>query len=73
MAWGFQDLPQYKCGRFSGTNNGCSVGHISPEAIAIVGGPIAIVQDGDIITIDISQKTIHLHLSDEEINARFKN
>ena len=51
-----------------GTNNGCFVGHISPEAIE--GGPIAIVQDGDLITIDIPQRRLHLHVSDEEINAR---
>ena len=38
-------------GRFSGTNNGCFVGHISPEAAE--GGPIALVEDGDRITIDI--------------------
>ncbi len=38
-------------GRFSGTNNGCFVGHISPEAAE--GGPIALVKDGDKITIDV--------------------
>ena len=57
-------------GRFSGTNNGCFVGHISPEAAE--GGPIAIIQDGDIITIDIENKSIHLHISDEEIQERLK-
>ena len=55
-------------GRFSGTNNGCFVGHISPEAAE--GGPIAIVEDGDVITIDIPKRKLHLHLSDEEIKDR---
>ncbi|MBM4431380.1 MAG: dihydroxy-acid dehydratase [Chloroflexi bacterium] len=55
-------------GRFSGTNNGCFVGHISPEAAD--GGPLAIVQDGDQITIDIPGRSLHLHVSDEEIRAR---
>jgi len=57
-------------GRFSGTNNGCFVGHISPEAAE--GGPIAIIEDGDKITIDISNKSLHLHVSDEEIQVRMK-
>ena len=57
-------------GRFSGTNNGCFVGHISPEAAA--GGPLAIVRDGDRITIDIPNCGLHLHLSDEEIANRLQ-
>ncbi len=57
-------------GRFSGTNNGCFVGHISPEAAE--GGPIAIVNEGDKISIDIEKGSIHLHLSDEEIQERLK-
>jgi dihydroxy-acid dehydratase len=55
-------------GRFSGTNNGCFVGHISPEAAE--GGPLAIVQNGDLITIDIPGRKLHLHVSDEEIARR---
>ncbi|UCF90206.1 MAG: dihydroxy-acid dehydratase [Desulfobacterales bacterium] len=55
-------------GRFSGTNNGCFVGHISPEAAE--GGPIAVVADGDVITIDIPNRNLHLHLPDEEIQKR---
>jgi dihydroxy-acid dehydratase len=55
-------------GRFSGTNNGCFVGHISPEAAE--GGPLAMVRDGDLITIDIPNRKLHLHVSDEEIQAR---
>jgi len=55
-------------GRFSGTNNGCFVGHISPEAAE--GGPIAIVEDGDTITIDIPNRSLDLRVSEEEIAAR---
>jgi dihydroxy-acid dehydratase len=58
-------------GRFSGTNNGCFVGHISPEAAE--GGPLAIVENGDKISIDVIQGTIHLHVSDGEIDRRLKN
>lgn len=57
-------------GRFSGTNNGCFVGHISPEAAE--GGPLAIVQDGELITIDIPARQLYLHVSDEEIRVRLK-
>ena len=55
-------------GRFSGTNNGCFVGHISPEAAE--GGPLAVVQDGDRITIDIPNRKLHLHVSDGKIKER---
>lgn len=55
-------------GRFSGTNNGCFVGHVSPEAAE--GGPIAIVEDGDQITVDIPDRSLHLHVSEEDIKAR---
>ncbi len=58
-------------GRFSGTNNGCFVGHISPEASE--GGPIAIVEEGDKITIDIPNRDLKLHVSEEEINSRLGN
>ena len=55
-------------GRFSGTNNGCFVGHISPEAAE--GGPIAIVRDGDRIVIDVETRSIQLLVSQEEIGRR---
>jgi dihydroxy-acid dehydratase len=55
-------------GRFSGTNNGCFVGHVSPEAAE--GGPIAAVEDGDLITIDIANRNLHLDVTDEVIQAR---
>lgn len=55
-------------GRFSGYTRGAAVGHVSPEAAA--GGPIAIVQDGDIIEIDLPNRRLHLAVPDEEIQAR---
>jgi dihydroxy-acid dehydratase len=57
-------------GRFSGTNNGCFVGHISPEAAE--GGPLAIVEDGDVITIDIPNRRLNLDVSDAGIKGRLK-
>jgi dihydroxy-acid dehydratase len=55
-------------GRFSGTNNGCFVGHISPEAAE--GGPIAAVYDGDTIAIDIPNRSLRLKIKDDELQAR---
>lgn len=55
-------------GRFSGTNNGCFVGHISPEAAE--GGPLALVQDGDEIEIDITAGTLQLHVADDVLAQR---
>jgi dihydroxy-acid dehydratase len=55
-------------GRFSGTNNGCFVGHISPEAAD--GGPIAAVVDGDRITIDIANRSLQLEVDNDELAAR---
>ena len=55
-------------GRFSGTNNGCFVGHISPEAAE--GGTIAVVEDGDRIVIDVEEKRLDLLVPQEEIDRR---
>ena len=55
-------------GRFSGGSHGFVVGHITPEAM--VGGPIAIIEDGDIITIDAENDEINLAISDEEMQKR---
>ena len=55
-------------GRFSGGTYGMVVGHVAPEAA--VGGAIALVQEGDTITIDANQRLLHLHVSDEELEAR---
>ena len=55
-------------GRFSGASRGASIGHISPEAA--VGGPIALVEEGDIISINIPEYKLELKISDEELAAR---
>jgi dihydroxy-acid dehydratase len=55
-------------GRFSGGTYGMVVGHVAPEAA--VGGAIALVQEGDTITIDAHQRLLHLHVSDEELEER---
>lgn len=55
-------------GRFSGATRGAAIGHVSPEAA--VGGPIALVQEGDIIEIDITANTINVLVSDEELAKR---
>ncbi len=58
-------------GRFSGTNNGCFVGHISPEAAE--GGPIAAVMNGDEIMLNIPENSITLNVDEEEIKRRLSN
>ncbi|MGN1032253.1 MAG: dihydroxy-acid dehydratase [Intestinibacter sp.] len=55
-------------GRFSGASRGASIGHVSPEAA--VGGPIALVEEGDIIKINIKEKTLDFVVSDEELARR---
>ena len=58
-------------GRFSGATRGASIGHVSPEAA--LGGPIAFVHEGDIISIDINAHSIQLKVSDQELEERKKN
>ncbi|MEK3952734.1 MULTISPECIES: dihydroxy-acid dehydratase [Psychrobacillus] len=58
-------------GRFSGASRGISIGHISPEAAD--GGPIALVQNDDLIAIDLTNRTIDLQVSDEELATRKAN
>lgn len=58
-------------GRFSGASRGASIGHVSPEAA--VGGPIALVEEGDIINIDIPNMTLNVDVSDEELAKRRAN
>jgi len=55
-------------GRFSGASRGASIGHVSPEAA--VGGPIALVKEGDIIKINIPENTLNMDVSDEELAIR---
>jgi dihydroxy-acid dehydratase len=57
-------------GRFSGTNRGCAVAHIAPEAVA--GGPLAVVEEGDMIEIDIPNATLHLQISEDELQQRLE-
>ena len=63
-----KDVALITDGRFSGATRGASIGHISPEAQS--GGPIAIVNDGDMIEIDIENNKINLLLDDGEIKKR---
>ena len=58
-------------GRFSGASRGASIGHVSPEAA--VGGPIALVQEGDLISINIPDNTLNVLVSEEEWEERKKN
>lgn len=58
-------------GRFSGATRGASIGHVSPEAAD--GGPIGLVKDGDIISIDIENAKLEIKVSDEELAERRKN
>jgi dihydroxy-acid dehydratase len=68
---GVTDMVRISDGRMSGTGFGTVVLHVSPEAA--VGGTIAIVQNGDLVTLDVANKTLHLALSDSEIEERKRN
>ncbi|WP_315365593.1 dihydroxy-acid dehydratase [Oribacterium sinus] len=57
-------------GRFSGASRGAAIGHVSPEAA--VGGPIALIEEGDIISIDIPNYSLNVKLTDEELEKRRK-
>ena len=63
-----QDVALLTDGRFSGGSHGFVIGHVTPEAH--LGGPIALVQDGDTITVDADNAEVNLHVSDEELAAR---
>lgn len=65
-----KDVALLTDGRFSGATRGASIGHISPEAME--GGPIALVQEGDLIKIDIPNKRLDLIVSEEELERRRK-
>lgn len=66
-----QDVALLTDGRFSGGSHGFVIGHVTPEAH--LGGPIALVEDGDTITVDAENAEINLHVSDEELAARQAN
>jgi dihydroxy-acid dehydratase len=63
-----EDVALFTDGRFSGATRGFSIGHVAPEAY--VGGPIAALEDGDVVTIDIDNLELSVDLSDEEIGQR---
>jgi len=65
---GITDMVRISDARMSGTAYGTVVLHTTPEAAA--GGPLAIVQNGDIIALDVANRRLHLDISDEELNAR---
>ena len=63
-----QDVALITDGRFSGATRGLSIGHVAPEAS--VGGPLAAVQDGDTIRIDVAERTLEVDLADAELEQR---
>ncbi|WP_128225451.1 dihydroxy-acid dehydratase [Halobacteriaceae archaeon SHR40] len=65
-----EDVALFTDGRFSGATRGFSIGHVAPEAY--VGGPIAALEDGDTITIDIDNHELSVDLTDEEIDERLE-
>lgn len=66
-----KDVALVTDGRFSGASHGIMIGHVSPEAAA--GGPIAFVQDGDVVTIDARNKLLSVDVTDEVMAARKAN
>jgi len=65
---GVRDMLRISDARMSGTSYGACILHVSPESAA--GGPLAAVRNGDLITVDVSERRIHLHLDEAEITAR---
>jgi len=68
---GVRDMLRLSDARMSGTSYGACVLHISPEAH--VGGPLALLRTGDLVTVDIPQRLIHMHVSDTELSERRKS
>ena len=68
LAKGITDMVRICDGRMSGTAQGTVILHVAPEAAA--GGPLGIIQNGDIIELDVLARTINVKLSDEEISQR---
>jgi dihydroxy-acid dehydratase len=67
---GITDMVRISDARMSGTAYGTTVLHTAPEAAA--GGPLAIVQNGDIVELNVPKRLLHLHISDEEMARRLK-
>jgi dihydroxy-acid dehydratase len=68
---GIKDMVRISDGRMSGTAYGTAVLHVSPESA--IGGNLALVQNGDMIELDVEQRKLHLHVSDEELEKRKAN
>ena len=68
VGMGIKNVGLITDGRFSGGTRGPCIGHVSPEAMA--DGPIAAIEDGDIIEIDIENRSINVELTDDEIAER---
>jgi dihydroxy-acid dehydratase len=66
-----EDVALFTDGRFSGATRGFSIGHVAPEAY--VGGPIAALEDGDTVTIDIDELELSVDVSDEELEKRLED
>jgi dihydroxy-acid dehydratase len=65
---GVRDMLRISDGRMSGTSYGACILHVAPESF--VGGPLALVETGDEIEVDVAQRRLHLHVSDEELGRR---
>ena len=65
---GVRDMVRISDARMSGTSYGACVLHVSPESY--IGGPLALVRDGDLIEMDVTARKLHLHISDEEMDKR---
>jgi dihydroxy-acid dehydratase len=70
MGAGLRNVALVTDGRYSGASHGFIVGHVVPEAA--VGGPIAVVQDGDVVTISAETNTLSMDVSDEEVARRLR-
>jgi dihydroxy-acid dehydratase len=68
LAKGITDMVRISDARMSGTSYGTVVLHVAPEAA--VGGPLALVRSGDMIELDVPNRTLHLEVSDEELERR---
>ena len=68
LARGVKDMVRVSDARMSGTAYGTVVLHVCPEAAA--GGPLALVEDGDIVELDVEARRLHLEVSDEELSRR---
>ncbi len=65
---GVRDMVRISDARMSGTSYGACVLHVSPESF--VGGPLALVQDGDMITLDVASRRLQLEINDDEMSIR---